>query len=248
MKTIMTTALAAMLGLGSANAQGFSPNAMLGLEEDNGLSFQLVGGMTVTNLRTHDIPWGNLNPKAGFTVGLRGEYLLPECYGVFVGAGVDYVMKGARDRVETLIGDIAGVGTDFVARSMYVSVPVHVGYRYDLLDALGLYADFGPYFSVGTNGRTRLQYDDYSGDHTQPFFNKEKSDIFYDIQRWDFGLGFRLGAEYAKHYNFVFACDWGITDMLTQSQKHAIVTNSNSAYRKPTMHNFAASLCFAYRF
>lgn len=248
MKTIICTAFAAMLCAGSAQAQGFSPNAMLGLQEDNGLSFMLLGGMTVTNLNTNDLPWGGLSPKAGFTLGVRGEYLLPECRGVFVNAGLEYVMKGGRDRIETMIGDMAGIGTNFVARAMYASIPVHVGYRYDLLDDLGLYADFGPYFAIGTNGRSRFKYDDFSGDTTAAFFNNDDGQLFYDVQRWDFGLGFRVGAEYAKHYNFIFGCDWGITDMLTQTQKHAIVTNSNGVYRKPSMHNFAASLSFAYRF
>lgn len=240
MKKTMIMALAAFVMCGSARAQYY--------EADSGLSVMGLFGMTVSNLHMNDMPGDGMDPKAGFTVGMRAEYMLPECRGVFVNAGLEYTMKGARERVSATIDDMVGVGATGIARPMYVQLPIHVGYRYDLLEDLGVYADFGPYFAVGTNGKYRIKYDNFASDLTQNFFNSGETPYNYEMQRWDFGLGFRLGAEYARHYNFQVGCDWGITDMLTQEQKHGLVTNPLLGIKAPAVRNFNAALTFAYRF
>lgn len=238
MKKTLITALAALTIAGSAQAQDYSFSDMA----DSGLSGMVYGGMTISNLNMGSLPIDALDPKAGFTLGLRMEYLLPQCYGVFVNAGLEYTMKGARSRVEGVLGS---PGADWIARPLYVSLPIHVGYRYDIIDDFGLYADFGPYLALGTNGKTRLKYDDFSADDTDRFFRNGKNPTFYDVKRFDAGLGFRIGAEYAKHYNLLFSCDWGITNMLTQNQKHIIATNG---FEDPSLKNFAAAITFGYRF
>lgn len=250
MKTTIVTALAALATAGSVQAQRFNPNPYdyIGLEPDNGFSVMLLGGMTVSNINTNDADLDDLGPKAGFQVGFRCEYLLPECYGVFVNGGLEYSMKGARGRFLTMVDDMNGIGTDRVVRTMYVTLPVHVGYRYDVMDNLGLYADFGPYFGIGTNGKHRLIFDNFASDLTAGVFNNDDNPIFPEIQRWDFGLGFRLGAEYARHYNFQFGCDWGITNMLTQEAKHLIYEANPQMNHNPALRNFNATLTFGYRF
>lgn len=247
MKQLMITAFAGLLLAGQASAQRFNPYDYVGVEPDNGFSVMLLGGMTVSNFKMNDLGAADMSPKVGFDLGLRAEYMLPQCGGVFINGGLEYKMKGARKRVGGTIGDMLGLGATWVSRPMYVSAPIHVGYRYDVLDDLGLYADFGPYFAVGTNGKTRLMFDDFSSDDVHDVFRNENDPHFYEVQRWDFGLGFRVGAEYARHYNFQVGCDWGITDMLTQEQKHVIVV-ANPLSKNPTLRNFNASLIFAYRF
>lgn len=242
MNKIILSSLAAFALAGSAQAQNYNYGGTLEQFADNGISIMTYGGMTISNMRTADLPFANFDPKVGFTLGARMEYILPQCYGVFVNGSLEYSMKGARDRIEGL----GGPGADWIARPMYVSLPIHVGYRYDVLNNLGLYADFGPYFAVGTNGKTRLKYDDFSADDTWQFFRNDDNGAFYETNRFDFGLGFRVGAEYAKHYNFIFACDWGITDMLTQDQKHVIA--ANPLYKNPALKNFNAAITFGYRF
>ena len=239
MKKILFTALAAITMAGSAQAQYYSFDDM----SDNGLSGMVYGGMTISNLNMGNLPMDALDPKTGFALGLRMEYLLPQCYGVFVNAGLEYTMKGARSRVEAIPGE---TGADWIARPMYVRLPIHVGYRYDMLEDFGIYADFGPYLAVGTNGKTRLKYDDFSDDDTWRFFRNGKNPTFYDIKRFDVGFGFRIGAEYAKHYNLLFSCDWGLTNMLTQDQKHTIA--ANPGFENPALKNFNAAITFGYRF
>lgn len=252
------TALAAMMMAGSAQASSFASN-------DSGLSFMGLFGMNISNMHlNNDLTIGGegLDPKVGFNLGARAEYILPECFGIFVNGGLEYTMKGAKDKIST--GE--GGSITYLARPMYLQLPIHVGYRYNLLDDLGLYADFGPYFAVGINGKSRLQYDTFEKDYKEKFFNNSKATTFYEVQRWDFGLGFRIGAEYAQHYNLIFSCDWGVTNMLTQEQKNALY-NARMAELEfehptatetqlkgmmgdfnPAIKNFNAAITFGYRF
>lgn len=243
MKKTMIIALAA-LAAGSAQARGYDEFAFFPVPESG---FSVIGqfGMNISNFRMNQIPWGSMDPKVGFNIGVRAEYLLPQCYGVYLNGGIEYSMKGAKDRIGVQVDDMLGLNATYITRPMYLQVPIHVGYRYDVMDELGFYADFGPYFALGTNGKCVTKMDDFSDDIRSNFFYNDDNG-FYKVQRPEFGLGFRIGAEYARHYNFLLSCDWGITDMLTQSQKHIIVTNTGNM--NPSVKNFAAGLTFGYRF
>lgn len=237
MKKTLFTAFMAL-----AATTGFAQGLSFGSSSSEGLSVVGQFGMNISNFRMNEIPWGDMDGKVGFNMGVHAEYMLPECYGLYVNAGLEYSMKGAKDRIEAVPG---GVGATFVSRPMYLSVPIHVGYRYEIMEDLGAYADFGPYFALGTNGKNITKMDDFSEDVRTNFFYNEDGG-FYKVQRPEFGLGFRVGAEYANHYNLIFSCDWGITDMLTQSQKHTLVTLTGA--KNPYVKNFAAGVTFGYRF
>lgn len=248
MKKMTMIALAAFFAAGMAHAEvdgglSFGDNDF----EDSPFSIIPQFGMTISNIHMNEVPWGDMDSKAGFNVGVHAQYYLPGCYGVYINGGLDYSMKGAKDRIEA--GPGGAIGATAIARPMYLSVPIHVGYHYkpDALESVGFYGDFGPYFALGTNGKYLIKLDDYSDDISTNFFMKENNG-FYKVQRPEFGLGFRLGAEYLDRYNLILSFDWGVTDMLTQSQKHTLVSNELLGITNPTMRNFSVGLTFACRF
>ena len=71
-------------------------------------------------------------------------------------------------------------------------------------------------------------------------------------QRWDAGIGFRIGAEYEGHYNLMFGCDWGLADMYRDSFRDAYKTYTATTFgtdsRLPKVHNFNFSITVGYRF
>lgn len=236
MKRILISLIALAMTFSNAMAQNYGP-------EENTFSFMGLFGMNISNMHYKNQPGMELNPKAGLHLGVRAEYVLPACHGTFVNAGLEYTMKGGRDRFEVNLDDMVGIGGTYIARPCYISLPIHIGYRYEVLDVLGVYADFGPYFAVGTNGKFRTKYDDFSDDETESIFKKEDGMRAY--KRFDCGLGFRIGAEYAQHYNFILGFDWGLTDMYTQDMKHVQYLLGN---KDASCKNFCASLSFGYRF
>ena len=126
MKKLLTLALAAIMCAGSAKALDYVP--------EPGFTFQGFFGMNISNFRYTDSAADCLtDPKAGFNIGVRGEYMLPSCYGVFVNLGVGYTMKGAK------LDDVVGLeGRDVTVkyRPYYIEIPLHVGYRYNVLENL----------------------------------------------------------------------------------------------------------------
>ena len=219
MKKILTLAIALVAFAGNASA--FNDSI-----EDGKFSFQGLFGMTVNNVNGGG--FGETNAKVGATLGVRGEYMLPNCKGTFVNAGVQYTDKGFKYDY--------GTGT-VTTNACYVEIPIHVGYRYNILDNFGVYADFGPYFAVGTNGKMRNKLDNYNSETISNTFRKKNT----GIQRFDAGLGFRLGAEYDNHYSLTFGFDWGLSDMYTNDYHNKYPGTKD-------MKNFSFSLTFGYRF
>lgn len=236
MKKFMIMALAALVCAGSAKAIEYVPQS--------GFTMQGLFGMNISNFRYTDTPTGGLtDPKAGFNVGIRGEYMLPSCYGVFVNLGVGYTMKGAK--MDLLYGT-NGQTCTVKYRPHYIEIPLHVGYRYNILENLGVFADFGPYFAIGVNGKERFNFDsDAVKDFSHKFFRNDNSSVG-GIQRYDFGLGFRVGVEYANHHSLNFSFDWGLTDMYRDNYRRKFF--QQAGYELGKMKNFNAGITYGYRF
>ena len=237
MKKIFALALAAIMCASSAKALEYIP--------ESGFTVQGLFGMNISNFRHPDAAVDGLtDPKAGFNLGVRGEYMLPSCYGVFVNLGVNYTMKGAKMDVAASLPDDYSCTVKF--RPCYIEIPLHVGYRFNVLDNLGIFADFGPYFAIGVNGKEKFEFDgDAVEDRSTKFFRNSKMDLG-EIQRYDFGLGFRVGAEYANHHSLNFSFDWGLTDMYRDSYRREFFKENGFELGK--LKNFNAGITYGYRF
>ena len=237
MKKIFALALAAIMCASSAKALEYIP--------ESGFTVQGLFGMNISNFRHPDAAFDGLtDPKAGFNLGVRGEYMLPSCYGVFVNLGVNYTMKGAKMDVPATLPDDYSCTVKF--RPCYIEIPLHVGYRFNVLDNLGIFADFGPYFAIGVNGKEKFEFDgDAVEDYSTKFFRNSKMDLG-EIQRYDFGLGFRVGAEYANHHSLNFSFDWGLTDMYRDSYRREFFEKNGFELGK--LKNFNAGITYGYRF
>ena len=237
MKKIFALALAAIMCASSAKALEYIP--------ESGFTVQGLFGMNISNFRHPDAAFDGLtDPKAGFNLGVRGEYMLPSCYGVFVNLGVNYTMKGAKMDVAASLPDDYSCTVKY--RPCYIEIPLHVGYRFNVLDNLGIFADFGPYFAIGVNGKEKTEFDvDAVEDYSKKFFRNSKM-ILGEIQRYDFGLGFRVGAEYANHHSLNFSFDWGLTDMYRDSYRREFF--KENGYELGKLKNFNAGITYGYRF
>ena len=237
MKKIFALALAAIMCASSAKALEYIP--------ESGFTVQGLFGMNISNFRHPDAAFDGLtDPKAGFNLGVRGEYMLPSCYGVFVNLGVNYTMKGAKMDVAASLPEDYSCTVKF--RPCYIEIPLHVGYRFNVLDNLGVFADFGPYFAIGVNGKKKTEFDgDAVEDYSKKFFRNSKM-ILGEIQRYDFGLGFRVGAEYANHHSLNFSFDWGLTDMYRDSYRREFF--KQNGYELGKLKNFNAGITYGYRF
>ena len=172
MKKLLSILAAAILAFGNA--------AMA-----ENLNFEGVVGMNVANINVSDF-----NSRIGFHVGVRGTYAFqsPD-QGLYANAGALLSLKGAKLE-------------DVTFNPYYLEIPIHMGYKYSITDAVGIFGEFGPYFGSGLFGKT------------------EGVDVFSDevgYKRFDVGLGLRAGFEFAKKASVSIGYDFGLTDIADEA-------------------------------
>lgn len=221
-------------------------------EPEEGLTYMGIFGMNVSKLQNHE--YGS---KVGATMGLRLDYMLPHAHGAYITSGLDWTMKGGKTSVVALVGNTEYDGT--LKYSMhYFEIPIHAGFRYNFNENIGVYAEFGPYFSVGVGGKRKANIDgdgEAVREEEEAYTHKAFKNYGYpqeSFQRWDAGLGFRVGAEYNEHYNLIIGCDWGLTDIYRNSYRDAYYDAPEELKDKgvslPKVKNFNLSVTLGYRF
>lgn len=223
-------------------------------EPEEGFSFMGLFGMNISKLQNNLL---EDKAKAGAMLGIRADYVLPKAHGTYLTAGIDWTMKGGKGSV--FFSD----GADAVGASMkyalhYIEVPVRVGFRYNLSEEIGFYAEIGPYFAVGVGGRHKCSVDadgsdarDYEEQYSyNAFKNFDYDPVNYPerltFQRWDAGIGFRIGAEYNQRYNLLIGADWGLADIYRGSLRDDVFDQTGIAL--PKVKNFNFSITVGYRF
>ena len=248
MKKILSLVIVLAMVVGNANAFEFQ------YESEPGLSFMGLFGMNVSKLQN-----SGLDAKVGAMMGARADYMLPGGRGTYVTAGVDWTMKGGKVSAEYLELN----GQDYSATAKcplhYFEIPVRVGFRYNFMEDLGVYGELGPYFAVGVGGKNRMSIDG-DGEEINELEDmltykafKKTSDIekINNYQRWDAGIGFRVGVEYNNHYNLMFGCDWGLADIYRDSFRdtyHDSFKAQGIDTSLPKVKNFNFSITLGYRF
>ena len=224
-------------------------NAMaLEFEPQEGFTNMVFLGMNATNVRNSDF-----DGKIGGVMGFRTDYTLPKAHGTYITLGIDWTMKGgkaSRTVIDPLDGTTAQKATA-KTNLHYVEIPLRVGFRYNFNKHIGVYGEIGPYFAIGVGGKHKFEVDadgaqwkDIEDANTWKAF--KKSTVNANFQRWDTGIGFRVGSEYNQHYNLMLGCDWGFTDMWRDSYRDAMWNAGAPILGKAKNFNF--TLAFGFRF
>ncbi len=228
----------------------FAGNAMaLENEPKEGVSSMAFLGLTTSHIK-HTAYGG----KAGGTMGFRLDYVMPKAHGTYITAGFDWTMKGGDfDALYSDPTDALNIqpGSE-KAKLHYVEIPIRAGFRYNVNKHIGIYGELGPYFAIGVGGKHKCkvdadgnQWDDVEEENTWKAFKKSTTVGRDNFQRWDAGIGFRIGGEYNQHYDLMFGCDWGITDMWRDKYRDAMYTAQMPLQKAK---NFQFTLAFGYRF
>jgi hypothetical protein len=220
-------------------------------EPEEGLTYMGIFGMNVSKLQNH-----HYSSKVGAAMGLRLDYMLPHAHGAYITSGLDWTMKGGK--TSDLPDEIKEYDGTLKYSMHYFEIPIHAGFRYNFNENIGVYAEFGPYFSVGVGGKHKANIDgDGEAVREKEEANTHKAFKNYgypqeSFQRWDAGLGFRVGAEYNEHYNLIIGCDWGLTDIYRNSYRDAYYDAPEELKDKgvslPKVKNFNLSVTLGYRF
>ena len=186
--------------------------ALLPLSAQHNKDINLRWGVTagMNGFNANSLNLSDHRGRYGFNIAARAE--LDFANSMYLDAELGLLNLGWKDRVsyyysdyynpDTPIGDYTE--TDFTQRmsAYYLHLPLHVGYRWNVGRRCAIYADAGPYFSLGLFGKAK-ETDNLAHKETQ-------ADTFDHIRRFDWGLGARLGVELGGHYRLGMGYDFGL--------------------------------------
>lgn len=187
MKTTMRTALLAVILLFAiaVNAQ-YNP-----------LTFGVKAGMNLSNVSGD---FEDSKVKVGFNVGVTLDYALVNDF--YLLTGLDFTTKGSK------VGEDGG--TDLKLNLSYLQLPVHVGYKFPIGNDSRILFHAGPYVAFGVDGKWKAKQG--SSEISVGAFSDDAEDAGMKMKRFDFGLGFGLGAEFGR-INAGINCDFGLINI-----------------------------------
>ncbi|MFT3992787.1 MAG: porin family protein [Dysgonomonas sp.] len=199
--------------------------------QDNPLSFGVKGGFNISRLGG-DID--NSKFKVALQAGLVIEYeLSTNLYGL---SGIEISSKGAK--VD------AADGVDLNFSPLYIQLPFHAGYRFDLPKGMKGFVHAGPYIAVGVSGSYKQTID------TDLMKQKSDDDFFgaYQFRRFDFGAGIGVGVELNKTI-FTLGYDQGIVNIANAKGGKLVFDEGFSISKEnPTVRTQNIYLTVGYRF
>ena len=147
--------------------------------QDEQISFGVKGGVNLSNFGG-DVE--DLDSKIGFNVGLTLDYNIMENF--YLLTGLELTSKGAKESYE---------GNKATINAMYLQLPVHAAYKFDLSDGMKIVVNAGPYLAYGIGGKVKEKYEGDS--ESYDFFGDAKEGY---AKRFDFGIGVGLGLEFGS--------------------------------------------------
>lgn len=195
---------------------------------------------TTLGLNVSDL--GGLGSRTGFHIGARFEIpIFAMNEKTYINAGTILSLKGCSQD-HRILGSIK-------TNPYYLDIPIHFGYRHSITRKVSVFAEAGPYFSIGLFGKHKIEQISATADGgSDPNIVKEDytENVFGSngLKRFDFGLGFRIGAELQKRYSVSLGYDWGLIDEYTSDTDK----NNTSIYETPTLRNKNLTISLSYKF
>ncbi len=143
--------------------------------QDNRLTLGVKGGINLSTLSMKDIP--NPDSKVGFNLGLTVDYELGQR--VYLLTGLEINTKGGKWKLYELKASI---------NQVYLQLPIHVGYKFEITESTKLVLHAGPYLAYGIGGKSKLEFEG----------QEEKEDTFGSdgLKKFDVGIGLGFGVEF----------------------------------------------------
>lgn len=154
----------------------------------------VIGGINVSSPTDCD-------SQVGYSVGLKGEYLFKEDKGFYLDFGMSLSKKGWKSK---LYYDMESTNSmRWKADSHYLNIPIQLCYKTPMGNKFSFFAGVGPYFGVGLFGKYKLV-----SDGKENILAKNVYDDY--INRFDWGIGTRVGVECMRHLQISIGYDWGM--------------------------------------
>lgn len=161
------------------------------------LSWNAKVGMNISNWSGKSVE--DSKARVGFKVGMGAEYAFTDMWSVQ--PSLFFSTKGAKKTISA-----ENSSASVKVNEMYLELPVNAQARFAITDGINITVAAGPYFAVGVGGKKKISAE------TGSFYVSGDKKTFGDdgFDRFDFGLGLGLGAEFGR---IMVGLDgqWGLT-------------------------------------
>ena len=195
MKKIIFTALLALLSVTDASAQLLLWDSS---KPEQPYGYGLRAGMNISNLHySYEGIGMNFDSRQGFRVGLSAEYGIVKSF--YINTGLYLSIKGA-DMKDMAVDEHDRI-LDVSVVAGYLEIPIQASYRINLPKESQIQVNFGPYFSCGAVGQTKI------GRDTESTFSKDV------LRRFDVGFGTGVGYTF-RHVYLGFEYQFGLPSVM----------------------------------
>lgn len=161
----------------------------------------VTGGMNLNSITNNE-------NKIGYNVGVKGEYFFKDDKGLYLDMGIMLTNKNWETPYYFYTNE-NNAARKWSANPHYLNIPIHIGYMLPASKKIVVFVNAGPYLSVGLFGKYSMTSNDKN--------TTVADNIFKDIlKRFDYGVGGRIGIEYAKHVQLSVGYDWGLKNLKTK--------------------------------
>lgn len=186
----------------------------------------------------------DMKSKIGFNAGVRGEMFFGDDTqkGLFLDASLLFNAKNWKS--DSYYETATKVSSEYRYNTYGLTVPVNIGYKTAVSKSVSLFAAVGPYIDFGLGGKckmtTELTNDGTRAtakepgttgktDQTATKMTKTTSKNVYSdnvMNRCNYGLGFKVGAEFLRHYQLNVGYELGLNKIYKNSldTKHRTLT------------------------
>jgi len=240
MKTLLKTNLIAFFLL-----LGFTVSAQNNYHENNyyyrqhrpKTTFGVKAGLTISDFKDF---YDGTSSKVGFNAGIVIDYAFTP--NVYLSSGLEFLNKKMR---YDFTGNINGhdlLIEKSLLKAMYMQIPIHVGYKFDVTDLMKISLHAGPYFAYGVGGRNEMgeivailregdepitmPLGDFINDNGLSGGRLKRSTYTFDkneFKRFDWGIGLGILFEYDR-VGLGVNYDFGLNDISRTEDKVKVNT------------------------
>lgn len=154
--------------------------------------------------------------KIGFNLGMKADYFFNKQ--IYFASGLFFTQKNAGS---VMAGEHDKEIYTTTEKWNYLEVPLHIGYRYEIVDGVAFFGEVGPYIAVAVSAKEKV------GGKSYNLFSKNALDTDYKAKRFNAGIGIHAGMDFGRlqgrlGYDFGLTKLYGLQGM--PSQKHGTFT------------------------
>ena len=202
--------------------------------QDKQISFGVKAGLNLSSFGG-DKEYKDMDSKLGFNAGLTLDYnIMGDLYLL---SGLELTTKGAKESYKDEYEDYT-----VTINPMYLQIPIHVGYKFELSEGMKFVVNAGPYFAYGLGGKIKTKEDGITG--SIDIFKDQDIDGFNikGMKRFDLGIGVGLGLEFGA-LKFGLGYDLGLLNPTPSYSDYEDYEESNEKF---TLNNLYLTVGFKF--